>query len=911
MTDLANKAVNNAVDHFVTIYNKRVAPTPFDTVGTLLISSGPVAERLDEIEAQVSSGELGFSTWSGLKSFAGTYNRQTASVDSGDAGTHYEASETGYDGATVNNAGRYAWVEAWGRWDRIGDSSAGIVASDLANHISDGDNPHGVTAEQLGLDTAVLSADLKGATTKPDPVSGDFLFISDSEDFSNFKRVAVAALREHSREAYDLVFATLAQGALAESAVQPEDLSAVAVSGDYADLTGAPSLDAYAASADVFGRDAIRPELGAAFSSEIVGGDRPAITNGARATTTLFGDVWRLNGSDAVDGLQIIAPRAETAVEAGRLYRVRVAFARTVDPVDPAGHYITIRMQNLGGARAALSDVTIEGLNPTVEDGAQDYSFTFARPGVSGADYTVPDSTRYAVPHVLLYGGDHETDIAVIEVLDITDTAATVAATGDYNDLSNTPTLGSAAATDADEYATAAQGETADSAVQPGDLKDAVAKASPVDGDTLYGQDSENGDAFAKFAISDLSAKIEADVTPNFATAEQGAKADDALPSIEVADESGTVFAVVDEDGRRTWIEAAPDGGPTEYAAEKVGSMLDGANTPGLLGGQFVYDESGVGIAFVDEDGRRTDLEVGPNGRFTSRVIDNIADALGIEVATTTPASITCLGDSLTAGSGGGGTTYPSVLATITGRTVNNLGVGGEGSRTIAGRVGALPYLVTPDGDEIPVSGGVTVTLTGADGGAVAPLLQGSAGINPCTLAGVSGSLSYSGGTYTFTRSTDGDAVSVPRPAALITAAQARRDDIFILWMGQNDGVNDAEEIIRRERAIIEWLGENHRKWLVCGLTTSTISYRQPMHDQFFNEFGRRFVNLHEYLASFEALAEAGITPTAEDEEDIGLGIVPESLRVDDTHFNASGYTLIANCIAARIEEMGWLEEDQ
>ena len=46
---------------------------------------------------------------------------------------------------------------------------------------------------------------------------------------------------------------------------------------------------------------------------------------------------------------------------------------------------------------------------------------------------------------------------------------ATVATTGAYSDLSGLPTLGTAAATDATAYATAAQGSLADSAVQPAD----------------------------------------------------------------------------------------------------------------------------------------------------------------------------------------------------------------------------------------------------------------------------------------------------------------------------------------------------------------------------------------------------------------------------------------------------------
>jgi hypothetical protein len=47
---------------------------------------------------------------------------------------------------------------------------------------------------------------------------------------------------------------------------------------------------------------------------------------------------------------------------------------------------------------------------------------------------------------------------------------STVATSGDYDDLTNKPTLGTAAATDATDYATAAQGSLADSATQPGDL---------------------------------------------------------------------------------------------------------------------------------------------------------------------------------------------------------------------------------------------------------------------------------------------------------------------------------------------------------------------------------------------------------------------------------------------------------
>lgn len=75
---------------------------------------------------------------------------------------------------------------------------------------------------------------------------------------------------------------------------------------------------------------------------------------------------------------------------------------------------------------------------------------------------------------------------------------ATVATTGAYADLSGLPTLGTAAATDATDYATAAQGALADSAVQPGDLGTAAALNVPASGDAgpaevVLGNDSRLG----------------------------------------------------------------------------------------------------------------------------------------------------------------------------------------------------------------------------------------------------------------------------------------------------------------------------------------------------------------------------------------------------------------------------------
>lgn len=90
----------------------------------------------DELEARVAAAEGDIETldsatdfasilkgtWTDLSALSGTGDGQRAEVADSDAGTHSAASETGYDGATVDNAGSYSWNSTWSRWVRIGST---------------------------------------------------------------------------------------------------------------------------------------------------------------------------------------------------------------------------------------------------------------------------------------------------------------------------------------------------------------------------------------------------------------------------------------------------------------------------------------------------------------------------------------------------------------------------------------------------------------------------------------------------------------------------------------------------------------------------------------------------------------------------------------------------------------------
>lgn len=273
---------------------------------------------------------------------------------------------------------------------------------------------------------------------------------------------------------------------------------------------------------------------------------------------------------------------------------------------------------------------------------------------------------------------------------------------------------------------------------------------------------------------------------------------------------------------------------------------------------------------------------------------------------------IAAFGDSLTNGSGGGGTSYPSALSDLLAQDgypgkVRKLAVGGEASVSIAARAGGRPALVTVPSGAIPASGPVTVALRG-DNAEVKLLIQGSAGVNPVQIAAVEGTLTRSAtGEFSFTRSETGTPTPVPYEVPLITdAARSRRSDLLLMWWGQNDHSNDASAIIARQRAQIEFQNSLDKRYLVLGLSSGTAEFRAPMEAQFLDAYGRRFINVRAYLTSQAALDAEGITATSLDLADQSTGSTQRSLRADAVHLNGAGYRRVAWLVFTRLKELGW-----
>ena len=276
-------------------------------------------------------------------------------------------------------------------------------------------------------------------------------------------------------------------------------------------------------------------------------------------------------------------------------------------------------------------------------------------------------------------------------------------------------------------------------------------------------------------------------------------------------------------------------------------------------------------------------------------------------------------GDSLTAGLGGDGVTYPRVLQTLLHKNVHsdipviNLGVVGEPASTIVGRAGGMPFVV--GAFNIPEqSAKVPIQLRTANGSPAEALRLGDGGLNPVRIMDIEGIISIeqqsptSGAySYYFERIEPGDAVSVPNGTEVVSSAsQAYKNYVPIVFIGENGGFGTNQELIEQIQSIVE-KSTSHGKYLVLGLTTGTADSRIALESLMESSFGDRFVNLRE-LISTNGLKMANITPTSEDLIAMESGSIPPSLLYDDFHLNGKGYDVMGQLVFERMEKLGYFE---
>lgn len=262
-------------------------------------------------------------------------------------------------------------------------------------------------------------------------------------------------------------------------------------------------------------------------------------------------------------------------------------------------------------------------------------------------------------------------------------------------------------------------------------------------------------------------------------------------------------------------------------------------------------------------------------------------------------------GDSLTAGAGGGDTSYPKVCAETLGLSRMNCGVGGESANTIAARQGGNNIII-PVGT---VNGSYPIDEGFSDlfGGIVQPLRQGDgAGSGSKILVnGIECNLANSGGNYVISGYT-GAAITTPAIGTFVGNSYTGK--VVCIFVGQNgstfNGLSDYNARIAIIESMIKHL--DHNRYVILGLSTGTDASREADDRAMLAKFGNKFFPTRKMLVE-NGMTIAGLTPTAQDTTDISNGTVPTSLRSDSVHLNSYGYTALGKMVAEKIVSLGYL----
>jgi hypothetical protein len=266
-------------------------------------------------------------------------------------------------------------------------------------------------------------------------------------------------------------------------------------------------------------------------------------------------------------------------------------------------------------------------------------------------------------------------------------------------------------------------------------------------------------------------------------------------------------------------------------------------------------------------------------------------------------------GDSMTAAFNGGGTAYPETMAGLITVPVDNNGITGYTSTEIATAANALDVYVSAASDSIPASGPVTVTVT-----PTGTWRAGYARNFPGSLAGVDGTLSKSTSeVWTFTRTTYGSAVALPKETLFRAGARSVGRKARIWWAGRN---NPTSSTVRRDALAAATEAAMRNAPFLC--LSLFNAQNEPEGSGEYNaiiarnaelaaDHGPNYYDLRGWMIR-NGLDAAGKTPTSADLTAISEDRIPPSLMSDVLHLNADGYRIVGQRLAALTTSKGWYE---
>lgn len=303
-----------------------------------------------------------------------------------------------------------------------------------------------------------------------------------------------------------------------------------------------------------------------------------------------------------------------------------------------------------------------------------------------------------------------------------------------------------------------------------------------------------------------------------------------------------------------------------------------------------------------------------------------------IVLPVTTPVlnPIMLAGDSLTAAAA-----YMPALVLLSGRDVARTAIGGQTSRHIVGRMSAVAYRLTVDGNQLAagsnnitaINGNVLSGMQGLAATNVQFLSTGSGnGVTTATgrLGSITGTLTRTatGGppstaeTYTFVPDASMAAyLPCKVPAGTPFQVDYPYDSYtHVLWLGRNNS-GDPAQVLSDVDAAVRRIGHNRIVIMpppngdYAGERSSAADARayqnfRTIENALAEKYPRYFLNIRRSLID-RGLTALGITPTAQDLIDIADDTIPQSLRADNVHHTAAAQQFIAAEVNANLLARG------
>lgn len=261
---------------------------------------------------------------------------------------------------------------------------------------------------------------------------------------------------------------------------------------------------------------------------------------------------------------------------------------------------------------------------------------------------------------------------------------------------------------------------------------------------------------------------------------------------------------------------------------------------------------------------------------------------------------------------------WPKRLATQLGTNqyvVKNQAIAGEGSPSTTARQGG--YVMTVDAFTIPATTTATeisITVDGdevfqAYGQDVAPyagLFSCAGNFNPCTIGGVSGTISRSGTSYYFTRLEAGTAVSVSAGSVITSESDTtfnNSDNVMLFYLNGNAGWhNDADVLLDMcQDAVDHFEDLGGTKYIIAGPAANVILKNTGIKDEVLEfetkaatAFGTHWLNLREYEIQY-GLQQNNLTASDLDTQRMAQGLVPASLVGGGDTVNIQMYDGVTN----------------